>query len=33
MAAALITLLVPLVFFLALGQYFIKGILAGALKG
>jgi glucose/mannose transport system permease protein len=33
MAAALIALLVPLVFFLALGQYFIKGILAGALKG
>lgn len=33
MAAAVITLLVPLVFFLALGQYFIKGILAGALKG
>lgn len=33
MAGALITLIVPLVFFLALGQYFIKGILAGALKG
>jgi glucose/mannose transport system permease protein len=33
MAGALITLLVPLVFFLALGQYFIRGILAGALKG
>lgn len=33
MAAAVITLIVPLVFFLALGQYFIKGILAGALKG
>lgn len=33
MAAAVITLLVPLIFFLALGQYFIKGILAGALKG
>lgn len=33
MAAALITLLVPLVLFLALGQYFIRGILAGALKG
>ncbi len=33
MAAALITLLVPLIFFLALGQYFIRGILAGALKG
>jgi len=33
MAAALIALCVPLIFFLALGQYFIKGILAGALKG
>jgi glucose/mannose transport system permease protein len=33
MAAALIALLIPLIFFLALGQYFIKGILAGALKG
>lgn len=33
MAAALIALLVPLVFFLALGQYFIRGVLAGALKG
>lgn len=33
MAAALITLIVPLVFFLALSKYFIKGILAGALKG
>jgi glucose/mannose transport system permease protein len=33
MAAAVITLIVPLVFFLLLGQYFIKGILAGALKG
>jgi glucose/mannose transport system permease protein len=33
MAAALIALLIPLLFFLALGQYFIKGILAGALKG
>jgi len=33
MAAAVITLIVPLVFFLFLGQYFIKGILAGALKG
>lgn len=33
MAAAMITLFVPLVFFLVLGQYFIKGILAGALKG
>lgn len=33
MAAALITLLVPLLFFLLLGQYFVRGILAGALKG
>ena len=33
MAAAIITLIVPFVFFLALGQYFIRGILAGALKG
>ncbi len=33
MAAALITLVVPLVFFLALSKYFIKGILAGAMKG
>jgi glucose/mannose transport system permease protein len=33
MAAALITLIVPLGFFLALSKYFIKGILAGALKG
>ena len=33
MAAALFTLIVPLVFFLALSKYFIKGILAGALKG
>jgi glucose/mannose transport system permease protein len=33
MAAALITLIVPLIFFLALGRYFIRGILAGALKG
>jgi len=33
MAAALITLAVPLIFFLILGQYFIRGILAGALKG
>jgi glucose/mannose transport system permease protein len=33
MAAALITLVIPLIFFLALGQYFIRGILAGALKG
>lgn len=33
MAAALITAIVPLVFFLALSKYFVKGILAGALKG
>ncbi len=33
MAAALITLIVPLAFFLALSKYFIKGILAGAMKG
>lgn len=33
MAAAVITLLVPLTFFLVLGRYFIRGILAGALKG
>lgn len=33
MAAALISALIPLAFFLLLGQYFIRGILAGALKG
>ena len=33
MAGAVITLIIPLVLFLFLGQYFIKGILAGALKG
>jgi glucose/mannose transport system permease protein len=33
MAAALITLIVPMFFFLALSKYFIKGLLAGALKG
>ena len=33
MAAALITVAVPLLFFLFLGRYFIRGILAGALKG
>lgn len=33
MAAALIALAIPLTFFLLLGNYFIKGILAGALKG
>jgi ABC-type glycerol-3-phosphate transport system permease component len=32
MAAALMTVLVPLAFFLLLGRYFIRGILAGALK-
>lgn len=33
MAAALIAVVVPLLFFLVLGRYFIRGILAGALKG
>lgn len=33
MAAALISVSVPLIFFLLLGRYFIRGILAGALKG
>jgi len=33
MAAALIGVIIPLGFFLLLGQYFIRGILAGALKG
>lgn len=33
MAAALISVLVPMLFFLLLGRYFIRGILAGALKG
>lgn len=33
MAAALISVSVPLIFFLFLGRYFIRGILAGALKG
>lgn len=33
MAAALISVFVPLLFFLLLGRYFIRGILAGALKG
>lgn len=33
MAAALITVSVPLLFFLFLGRYFVRGILAGALKG
>ena len=33
MAAALLTVAVPLLFFLLLGRYFVRGILAGALKG
>lgn len=33
MAAALIAIAIPLAFFLLLGRYFIRGILAGALKG
>ncbi|MDD2695887.1 MAG: carbohydrate ABC transporter permease [Anaerolineales bacterium] len=33
MAASLLTVAVPLVIFLFLGRYFIRGILAGALKG
>jgi len=33
MAAALIAIAIPLFFFLFLGRYFIRGILAGALKG
>jgi glucose/mannose transport system permease protein len=33
MASALIAVSVPLIFFLFLGRYFIRGILAGALKG
>jgi glucose/mannose transport system permease protein len=33
MAAALLTVAVPLIFFLLLGRYFVRGILAGALKG
>ena len=33
MAAALITVSIPLLFFLFLGRYFIRGILAGAIKG
>ncbi len=33
MAAALIAVAVPMIFFLLLGRYFIRGILAGALKG
>ncbi len=33
MAAALIAVSLPMLFFLFLGRYFIRGILAGALKG
>jgi glucose/mannose transport system permease protein len=33
MAAALIAISIPLLFFLVLGRYFIRGLLAGALKG
>lgn len=33
MAAALIGVLIPLLFFLFLGRYFIRGVLAGALRG
>lgn len=33
MAAALMSVAVPLVFFIVLGRYFIRGILAGALRG
>jgi glucose/mannose transport system permease protein len=33
MAASLLTVAVPLLFFLLLGRYFIRGVLAGALKG
>jgi glucose/mannose transport system permease protein len=33
MAASLLTVAVPLLFFLLLGRYFVRGILAGALKG
>ena len=33
MAASLLTVGVPLLFFLFLGRYFIRGVLAGALKG
>ncbi len=33
MAAALMAVAIPLLFFLLLGRYFIRGILAGALKG
>ena len=33
MAASLLTVIIPLLFFLLLGRYFIRGVLAGALKG
>ncbi len=33
MAAAIIGVVIPILFFLLLGKYFIRGILAGALKG
>jgi len=33
MAASLLTVAVPLLFFLFLGRYFVRGILAGAIKG
>lgn len=33
MAASLLTVGVPLIFFLFLGRYFVRGVLAGALKG
>jgi glucose/mannose transport system permease protein len=33
MAASLLTVAIPLIFFLFLGRYFIRGVLAGALKG
>lgn len=33
MAAALITALIPLMIFLLLGNYFVRGLLAGALRG
>jgi glucose/mannose transport system permease protein len=33
MAAALISVVVPMLFFLLLGRYFIRGVMAGALKG
>ena len=33
MAGSLIAILPPLVITLALGKYFIRGLLAGALKG